>query len=129
MFPLAAVALSVAALPVSAAHHENRNYKHVDPARIKWSAESRRLAEVCRRDPSPENRAALRRQLERDFDRFVDSFRAKLKPGKLSHEQRRRLDDLLRERDRTVNAEMRRLLEGAVPGDRGKKPKPPRKSR
>ena len=123
------MALAVAAAPVAAAHHENRNYKHLDPARIQWSRESRRLAEVCRRDPSSENRAALRRQLERDFDRFVDNHRAKLKPGKLSHEQRRRLDDLVRERDRTVNAEMRRLLEGANPDRHDKKPKPPRRPR
>ena len=121
---IAAVALAVAAAAPAGAHHETHAHTHLDPSRVPWSGESRRLAEVCRRDPSEENRAALRRQLERDFDRFIADQRAKLKPGKKHHDQRHRLESLTRERERVINAEMHRLLDG-----RDKKPRPPRDPR
>lgn len=128
-FPAAVLAVVVAAAPVGASHHEHHNQAHLDPARVSWSGESRRLADECRRDPSVENRAALRRQLERDFDRFIAGQRAKLKPGKKHNEARRRIDTMIRERERTINAAIRLLVDGQEPSHRDKKPKPSRKSR
>ena len=130
-FLVAAVAAAFVAAPVVAAtHHENRNHEHTDPSSIPWSAESKRLGEECRSDPeNSEKRRQLRLSLERDFDRYISARRSKLRSGKKHNEARKRLDKVIRERERVINAEIRLLVGDRASGDGVKKPKPPRRKR
>ena len=117
--------LSVAAFAKAAPHHEKREVEN--PGGIPLSKETRRLAAECRRDPSDEKREALKRQVRYDYDNYVSKLRNQPKSNKKRHEQHRRIEELLRDRDRRVEEIVNRLLDG--PPEKVKKPRPPRKKR
>ena len=80
--------------------------------RPEFSEETRRLAAVCRRDPSEENRAALKKQIGVDYDRFLKEQRAKLKKGRDRRSQEsRRLEAMSRDRDKYIERIMERMLD------------------
>jgi hypothetical protein len=81
--------------------------------RPEFSEETRQLAAACRRDPSEENRAALKRQIGIDYDRFLKEQRAKLKKGRdhRSQDAVRRLDAMKRDRDKYIERIMDRMLD------------------
>ena len=80
--------------------------------RPEFSEETRRLAAVCRRDPSKENRAALKKQIGVDYDRFLKEQRDKLKKGRGGRSQEsRRLDAMKRDRDKYIERIMERMLD------------------
>jgi len=81
--------------------------------RPEFGEETRRLAAVCRRDPSAENRAALKKQIGIDYDRFLKEQRAKIKKGRdrKSQEMLRRLDAMKRDRDKRIEEIMKRMLD------------------
>ena len=123
---VAAIFVSVAA--EAAPRRDKRDHRPPDGLRPQISEETRKLAAACRRDPSEENRAALKRQIGIDYDRFLEDMRAKIKGGKhdrKSQEARRRLEALTRDRDKRIEEIMRRMLDPQDrPGDRpGKGPK------
>ena len=95
--------------------------------RPQFSEETRRLVGVCRRDPSKENRAALKKRIGVDYDRFLEEQRAKLTKGKRdrrSRELARRLDAMKRDRDKRIEAIMDRMLDSqAHPGKRDRRPR------
>jgi hypothetical protein len=93
--------------------------------RPQFSEETRRLAGVCRRDPSEANRAALKKQIGVDYDRFLEEQRAKLKKGKRDRDGQdaaRRLEAMSRDRDKYIDRIMRRMLDPqARPGNGGRR--------
>ena len=121
----AAVLLSAAAFAKAAPHHEKREGEN--PGGIPLSKETRRLAAECRRDPSDGKREALKRQVRDDYDRHVSKLRNQPKSNKKRHEQHRRIEALIRDRDRKVDEIVDRLLSG--PPEKENKPRPPRKKR
>ena len=93
-------------------------------ARPEFSEETRKLAAACRRDPSKENRAALKKQIGVDYDRFLKEQRDKLKKGHGGRKSQdsRRLDAMKRDRDKRIEAIMDRMLDSqARPGNRGRR--------
>ena len=81
--------------------------------RPQFSEETRKLAAACRRDPSKENRAALKKQIGVDYDRFLEEQRAKLKKGKggRKSQESRRLDAMKHDRAKRIEAIMERMLD------------------
>ena len=122
---VAAALLSATAFAKAAPHHEKKPSASKTAVQIPLSAETRRLAAECRRDPSPEKREALKEQVRRDYDRYVSELRNKPKSNKHRRDQHRRNEMLINERDRRVEAIVDRLLNG--PPEKGKKPRSPRK--
>ena len=114
LFLLSVLAVSVifASVASGAAHHK-RGKRPPEAAAVRppVSDETRKLADICRGDPSPANRAALKRQIGIDYDRFLKEQRARLKGGKNGQAARRRLDALKRDRDRNIGQIMERLLD------------------
>ena len=97
----------------AAPHRDKRDRRPPDGMRPKISEETRKLAAACRNDPSEENRAALKKQIGADYDRFLEEQRAKIKDGKhdrKSQDARRRLDMVTRDRDKRIEQIMNRLL-------------------
>ena len=95
-------------------------------ARPEFSEETRKLAAACRRDPSKENRAALKKQIGVDYDRFLKEQRDKLKKGHGGRKSQdsRRLDAMKRDRDKRIEAIMKRMLDPQ--GGRGNRDRSPR---
>ena len=124
-------ALAVAVVITVTVEAAPRRGKRDEGARPQISEEARKLAAVCRRDPSEANRDALKRQIGADYDRFLEQLRAKLKSGKhdrKSQEARRRLEAMTRDRDKRVEQIMRRMLEPQErPAERPGKDRKPRK--
>ena len=108
---VAAIFVSVAA--EAAPRRDKRDHRPPDGLRPQISEETRKLAAACRRDPSEENRAALKKQIGIDYDRFLEEQRAKLKKGKGGRKspESRRLDAMKRDRDKRIEAIMKRMLD------------------
>ena len=81
--------------------------------RPQFSEETRRLAAVCRREPTEENRAALKKQIGIDLDRFLEEQRAKFRKGNSARKGQgaRRPDAMKRDRDKRIEAIMKRMLD------------------
>ena len=130
-FALLAAAIFASVAAEAAPHRDKRDRRPPDAPRPQISEETRKLAAACRRDPNEENRAALKRQIGVDYDRFLEDMRAKIKGGKhdrKSQEARRRLEALTRDRDKRIEEIMRRMLNPQDrPGDRT--PKSPKRHR
>lgn len=110
---LSAAALFASVAAEAAVHRDKRDRRPPSVHRPHLSEETRKLAAVCRRDPSEENRSALRKKIEVDYDRFLEEQRAKIKDGKHDRkhqEARRRLNAMVRDRKKRVDEIMRRLL-------------------
>lgn len=123
---VAAGMLSVTAFAKAAPHHDKRVEE--SPGKIPLSKETLKFAAECRRDPSDEKREELKRRVRDDYDRYVAKLRNQPKSNKKRHEQHRRIEALLRDRDRKVDEIVDRLLDGP-PDQRPKPPRPPRKKK
>lgn len=121
--------LSACAFAKAAPHREKNPPESKAMVNIPLSEETRRLAAQCRRDPSDANREALKRQVRRDYDRYVAELRNKHKSNKNRRDQHRRTEMLINERDRRVEEIVNRLLTPRDSDEPGRRPKPPRKKR
>ena len=81
--------------------------------RSQFSEETRRLAAVCRREPTEENRAALKKQIGIDLDRCLEEQRATFRKGNGTRKGQgaRRPDAMKRDRDKRIEAIMARMLD------------------
>ena len=125
---VSAIFLSVA---TQAATHRNKRDRRIpDGMRPKISEETRKLAMTCRTNPSEENRAALKKQIGIDYDRYLEDLRAKIKDGKHDHrksqEARRRLEALTRDREKHIAQIMLKILDPQARPDDSRPPKSPK---
>ena len=98
----------------------------VEKERPQLNEETRRLIAVCRRDPSPENLAALRKQIAANYDKVVARKKAKLEELKQTarhqykvDEMRAIVDEMVRNRESRIEQSMRRFTDPRLrPGSR-----------
>ena len=90
----------------------------VEKERPQLNEETRRLIAAYRRDPSEANRAALKKQVERNYDVVVARKKAKLEELKRTardkykvEEMQNIVDEMLRDRDQRVENSMRRFTD------------------
>ena len=91
----------------------------VEKKRPRLNDETRRLIAAYRRDPGEENRAALKAQIERNYDAVVARKKAKLEELKRTARDRYKVeemqnivDEMLRDRDKRVENSLRRFTDG-----------------
>lgn len=126
---LAAAGMLSASAFAKAAPHRDKPPMEKKEVHIPLSAETKRLAAECRRDPSDEKREELKRRVKDDYDRYVSKLRNRPKSNKHRRDQHRVNEMLISERDKRVDEIVERLLDPPPPGERDKKPRPPRKKR
>jgi len=122
---VAALMLSAGAVFAKAAPRRDKKPPEKREFRIPLSAETKRLAAECRREPSDEKREELKRQVRRDYDKFISELRNKPKTKGHRRDQHRFNEMMINERDQRVDKIVDRLLNG--PPEDDKKPAPPRK--
>ena len=90
----------------------------IEKERPQLNEETRRLIAAYRRDPSEANRAALKKQVERNYDAVVARKKAKLEELKRTARDRYKVeemqnivDEMLRDRDQRVENSMRRFTD------------------
>lgn len=90
----------------------------VEKERPQLNEETKRLIAAYRRDPSEANRAALKAQVERNYDAVVARKKAKLEELKRTardqykvEEMQNIVDEMLRDRDQRVENSMRRFTD------------------
>ena len=90
----------------------------VEKERPQLNEETKKLIAAYRRDPSDENRAALRKQVERNYDAVVARKKAKLEDLKRTardkhkvEEMRNIVDEMLRDREQRIENTMRRFTD------------------
>jgi len=90
----------------------------VEKERPQLNEETKRLIAAYRRDPSDENRAALRKQVERNYDAIVARKKAKLEDLKRTARDRAKVeemqnivDEMLRDREQRIENTMRRFTD------------------
>ena len=90
----------------------------IEKERPQLNEETRRLIAAYRRDPSEANRAALKKQVERNYDAVVARKKAKLEELKRTardkykvEEMQNIVDEMLRDRDQRVENSMRRFTD------------------
>ena len=126
---VAALLLSSGVAFAKAAPRRDKTPPEKREVRIPLSAETKRLAAECRRDPSDEKREALKRQVRSDYDRYISELRNKPKTNKHRRDQHRFNEMMINERDQRIDKIVDRLLNGPPPGEKDKRPAPPRKKR
>lgn len=129
MLLLAAAGMLSLSVFAKAAPHRDKPPMEKKEVRIPLSAETRKFAAECRRDPSDEKREELKRMVRKDYDRYVSELRNKPKSNKHRRDQHRRNEELIRDRDKRVDEIVERLLNPPPEGERDKRPKVPRKKR
>ena len=100
----------------------------IEKERPQLNEETRRLIAAYRSDPSEANYAALKKQVERNYDAVVARKKAKLEELKRTardkskvEEMRNIVEEMLRDRDQRVEATMRRFTDRRFrPGLRGR---------
>ena len=100
----------------------------IEKERPQLNEETRRLIAACRRDPSEANRAALKKQIERNYDAVVARKKAKLEELKRTARDRSKVDEMqeivdemLRDRDLRVENSLRRFTDQRLrPGMRNR---------
>ena len=123
----AALLLSAGTVFAKAAPRRDKTPPEKREVRVPLSAETKRLAAECRRDPSDEKREALKKQVRSDYDRFISELRNKPKTNKHRRDQHRFNEMMINERDQRIDKIVERLLNG--PPEDDKKPGPPRPPR
>ena len=90
----------------------------IEKERPQLNEETRRLIAAYRRDPSEANRAALKKQVERNYDAVVARKKAKLEELKRTardkykvEEMQNIVDEMLRDRDQRVENSLRRFTD------------------
>ena len=90
----------------------------IEKERPQLNEETKRLIAACRRDPSEENLAALRKQVERNYDAIVARKKAKLEDLKRTardkykvEEMQNIVDEMLRDREQRIENTMRRFTD------------------
>ena len=90
----------------------------VEKERPQLNEETKRLIAAYRRDPSEANRAALKKQVERNYDAVVARKKAKLEELKRTardkykvEEMQNIVDEMLRDREQRVENSMRRFTD------------------
>ncbi len=126
---LLAIALSGSVFAVPPANKEAKLYRFsttVEKERPQLNEATRKLIEAYRKDPSEENRAALRKQVEANYDAVVARKKAKLEELKkeAKHESKIKemeeiVDDIIKERENRIEQSMRRFTDSRLrPGVR-----------
>ena len=122
---VAATLIAASATPVAAAPRTtnpdaklHRFSSTVEKERPQLNEETRRLIAAYRRDPCEANRAALKAQVERNYDAVVAKKKAKLEELKRTardkskvEEMQNIVDEMLRDRDQRVENTMRRFTD------------------
>ena len=124
---VAAAMLSLTAFAKAAPRRDKKPPTSEVAVRIPLSEKTKRLAAECRRDPSDEKREELKRQVRRDYDRYVADLRNRPKTNKHRRDQHRFNEMMINERDKRVDKIVEYLLNPPPEGDRDEKPRPPRK--
>ena len=90
----------------------------IEKERPQLNEETKRLIAAYRRDPSEANRAALKKQVERNYDAVVARKKAKLEELKRTardhykvEEMQNIVDEMLRDRDQRVENSLRRFTD------------------
>ena len=90
----------------------------VEKERPQLNEETKRLIALCRRNPTEENLAALRRQVAANYDAVVARKKAKLEELKSTARHQSKIDEMqvivdemLRDRDRRIDASMARFTD------------------
>ena len=106
-----------------------RSFTHsssVEKERPELNDETKKLIAAYRRDPTPENLAALRKQVEANYDQVIARKRAKLeelrrtaKHDSKIKEMEEIVDEVVRDRDNRIEQSMRRFTDPRLlPGSR-----------
>ncbi len=98
----------------------------IEKERPKLNEETRRLISACRREPSEANLAALRKQVEINYDKVVARKKAKLEELKRTarhaskiQEMQEIVDEMIRNRENRIEQSMRRFTDPRLkPGSR-----------
>ena len=106
-----------------------RRSTHVEKERPELNEETKRLIAAYRSNPTAANKAALRRQVEENYDRVIARKKAKLEElrqdarhDSLVREMEEIVDEVVRERERRVEQSMRRFTDERLrPGVRENK--------
>lgn len=101
----------------------------IEKERPKLNEETKRLIAACRRDPSEANLAALRKQIEINYDKVVARKKAKLEELKRTakhafkvQEMQDIVDEMLQNREQRIEQNMRRFTDPRLrPGSRDTK--------
>ena len=90
----------------------------VEKERPQLNEETKRLIALCRRDPTEENLAALRRQVAANYDAVVARKKAKLEELKRTARHQSKIDEMqvivdemLRDREHRIEASMARFTD------------------
>ena len=126
LFTIAVVGAAAAAglVAEAAPRQVNRDAKlhrfstTIEKERPQLNEETKRLIAAYRRDPSEANRAALRKQVERNYDAIVARKKAKLEELKRTardkykvEEMQNIVDEMLRDREQRIENTMRRFTD------------------
>ena len=122
---VAAAMLSATAFAKAAPRREKKPPTSEVAVRIPLSAETRKFAAKCRRDPSDENREELKRLVRKDYDRYISELRNKHKTKGHRRDQHRFNEMMINERDIRVEKIVDHLLNDPPE----KAPKSPRKKK
>lgn len=90
----------------------------IEKEKPQLNGETRRLIALCRRDPSPKNKAALRAQCGKNYDAVVARKKAKLEDLKRTARHASKIEEMqdivhemLRDRENRINQSMARFLD------------------
>ncbi len=121
--PTMIVVLMVATLgaALAASDREPKQFKFsttIEKERPELDEETRKLIAAYHTNPSEENRAALRRQVERNYDKVIERKKAKLEELKRTAkhaskvaEMQEIVDEVVRERENRIEQTMRRFTD------------------
>ena len=101
----------------------------IEKERPQLNEETKKLIAACRRDPSAENLAALRKQIEKNYDQVVTRKKAKLEELKRTAKHASKIqdmqaivDEMIRHRETRIEQSMRRFTDPRLrPGSRNAK--------
>ena len=121
------VALRAAEAPAEGDRPQMHRYSTtVEKERPQLTEETRRLIAAYRRDPSPENREALRRRIAANYDKVLARKKAKLEELRRTARHRSKIDEMegivaemIRDRDSRIEQSFRRFTDERLrPGSR-----------
>lgn len=113
--------LAAASVGLGAPNGEAKQFKFsttIEKERPELNEETKRLIAAYRRDPSEANRAALRRQVEINYDKVIERKKAKLEELKQTakhaskvQEMQEIVDELIQDRENRIEQSMRRFTD------------------
>lgn len=125
----AVVAPSAAARPKTPDFGNFKRSTHIEKERPELSEETRRLIAAYRQDPSRQNYAALKKQVEKNYDAVIARKKAKLeelrreaKHSSLVEDMEEIVDEVVKDRENRIEQSMRRFTDPRLqPGVRENK--------